>query len=249
MEPREGRPLEQMEYTVEFYQGQEGNDDWGKPAKVTETVMGHSNPKFETIFNYDWKMGEGQLWRFNVKEKFVGGGGVSVANEAPPVFVKVDDYVQKNRCDKAPSRYPLFADRGGALVIEETQPFKFRLSGKNIPHKGAFGTKSDPYVECYWKKGACGEYHQFHKTGYVKWSENPVWDEVIEFPVYVKEEPLMFKFRVLDRDPLTPNEFIGEGEVHAAELCACGVGETLTVKLTGDKTGDAALDITLVWVA
>jgi len=247
MEPKEGRPLQQVEYCVELYHGREGNDDWGDCVQMTEPIMGESSPKFTPVFGYDWTMGEGQLWRFLVVEKFVGGNKTNVEGQAPPVVVKVDEYVQRCREEVGAVRFPLYDDKGGSLVLLPTEPFRFRLSGKNIPHKGAFGTKSDPYVECYWKRGTNGEYHRFHKTKYVKWSENPDWDEVIDLPIYVKDEPMMFKFRVLDRDPLTPNEYIGEVEVHAAKLFACAAGETLTVKMTGDKKGEAELNITLVW--
>jgi len=248
MPPKEGRPLEQMEYAVQLYHGREGNDDFGKCVQTSEPIMGEYSPKFDTVFNYDWTKGAGQLWRFVVTEKFHAGNGVAVDGHAPPVVVNVDDYVimLKSSEGKGPLRYPLDGDNCGVLLIQGTQPFKFRLRGKNIPHKGAFGTKSDPYVECYWKKGSSGCWKQFHKTGYVKWSENPVWDDEIEFFLYVKEEPMMFKFRVLDKDLLTKDEYIGEVEVHGAELCGCQIGETLSVKLTGDPKGEATLDITLI---
>lgn len=55
-----------------------------------------------------------------------------------------------------------------------------------IPRKDAMGGKSDPYVECYWRLGQEEEFKKFYTTKYVDDTEDPVWDERIEFMNFVR---------------------------------------------------------------
>jgi hypothetical protein len=49
-----------------------------------------------------------------------------------------------------------------------------------------FGGASDPFVECYWRKGRDGNDTLFYTTKVIEDVESPDWDETIEFANYQK---------------------------------------------------------------
>ncbi len=50
----------------------------------------------------------------------------------------------------------------------------------------AFNGASDPFVECFWRIGSKGNDTLFYTTKVVEDSENPDWNETIEFKNYQK---------------------------------------------------------------
>jgi len=57
---------------------------------------------------------------------------------------------------------------------------------RNVPKMDTFGGASDPYVECFWRKGKDGNDTLFYTTKVIDDVENADWDETIEFPNYQK---------------------------------------------------------------
>jgi len=60
-----------------------------------------------------------------------------------------------------------------------------------LPKKDAFSGKSDPYVECYWRKGAKGKDTLFYTTKTIDDVENADWNELIEFSNYQKNTQMV----------------------------------------------------------
>lgn len=60
-----------------------------------------------------------------------------------------------------------------------------------VPKMDAFNGLSDPFVECYWRKGKAGNDTLFYTTKVIEDSENPDWNEIIEFQNYQNKAGLV----------------------------------------------------------
>lgn len=73
------------------------------------------------------------------------------------------------------------------MFVKKTVPFYFTLYARSLPKKDSLGGLSDPFVECFWKKGKDSkEEILFYTTPVIDNVENPDWKDRIEFSNYQK---------------------------------------------------------------
>jgi len=173
---------------------------------TTDTLKDNDNPEWLNVFWINWKRGTQQKLHFIIKDHDTLGKDDDVGE----VTIDVDQYVDKNQDLKVP-----LVPEGGELLIKRTQPTRFQLYARNVPHKDQFNGKSDPYVEVYWRVGKEGADHLIGSTAIINDEENPDWKETFEFSNYQKGTNQYLFFKVLDSDALTGSDFLGELLVEA----------------------------------
>jgi hypothetical protein len=179
--------------------------DWTPLATAqTDTLDDNASPEFNNVFWFMWNKGTGQQWHFEVKNH----NTISKDDAIGQVDVNVDDYVLKNNQDLT-----VKLNEGGNLIIKKTTPVRFQLYARNIPKMDTFGGASDPFVECYWRKGREGNDTLFFTTGKIDDQENVDWPEIIEFSNYQKGSGQYWHFKVFDYDSTTGNDNLGDALV------------------------------------
>lgn len=151
--------------------------DW-IPIGQTDVIDDNANPEFNNVFWFMWNKGTNQKWHFEVKNK----NTITKDDALGQVDVLVDDYVLKNNQDLTIK----LNDGAGSLILKKTTPVRFQLYARNLPKMDTFGGASDPFVECYWRKGRDGNDTKFYTTETQTDKENADWNETIEFSNYQK---------------------------------------------------------------
>jgi len=175
-----------------------------EPKKIgqTEVIDNQPNPEFATALTFSWTRGTNQTLLFKLKDS-----DRLRDNDIGTVSLSADQFAANG------FKANLNLSSGGTILVQKTEPVKFKLYGRNFPRldPGLTGTgKSDAYVKVYWRRGAKGEERQFHKTPIINDIENPDWPEVIEFPNYIKGNDLWLSFKVLDSDGVNKDDKIGD---------------------------------------
>lgn len=171
-----------------------------EPTKFgqTEVIDNEPNPEFATVIWFNWKKGSNQTLIFKLKDS-----DRIRDNDIDKVNLEADTFALKG------FKVNLSLSNGGSILIQKTQPIRFMLYARGLPHKDPFNGKSDPYVECYWRRGAKGQERKFFTTSVLNDLENADWPEIIEFPNYIKGQDLYLVFRVYDSDGVK-SEDLGE---------------------------------------
>jgi len=177
--------------------------DW-TPIGQTDQLEDNANPEFNNVFWFMWNKGTGQQWHFEVKNH----NTISKDDTIGLVDVNVDDYVLKNNQDLT-----VKLSEGGNLILKKTTPVRFQLYARNLPKMDTFGGASDPFVECYWRRGRDGNDTLFFTTETQQDKENADWNEIIEFSNYQKGTSQYWHFKVFDHDSTTGNDNLGDALV------------------------------------
>lgn len=177
--------------------------DW-TPIGQTDTLDDNANPQFNNVFWFMWNKGTGQQWHFEVKSHNTIGKDDALGQ----VDVNVDDYVLKSNQDLT-----VKLSDGGNLIVKKTTPVRFSLYARNLPKMDTFGGASDPFVECYWRRGRDGNDTMFAKTEKQDDKENADWTDIIEFSNYQKGTDQYWHFKVFDYDSTTGNDNLGDALV------------------------------------
>jgi hypothetical protein len=177
--------------------------DW-IPIGQTETLKDTVNPTFLKVFTFEWTKGFNQKWHFEVKEPHTLSKDVLIGQ----ADVTIDEYVLQKSQDMT-----VKLSEGGSLVIKKVEPVSFRLYARMVPKMDPLNGASDPFVVCSWRIGKDGNNTEFYKTKVVKDSENPDWNETIEFPNYQKRADMWWHFKVYDEDSVSGNDVVGEALV------------------------------------
>jgi Ca2+-dependent lipid-binding protein len=177
--------------------------DW-IPIGQTDVIDDNANPEFNNVFWFMWNKGTNQQLNFEVKNK----NTISKDDVLGTVNVNVDDYVLKNNQDLT-----VKLSDAGSLILKKTTPVRFQLYARNLPKMDTFGGASDPFVECYWRKGREGNDTKFFTTETQTDKENADWNEIIEFSNYQKGTNQYWHFKVFDHDSTTGNDNLGDALV------------------------------------
>jgi len=166
-----------------------------------------SSPDWTQAFWFIWKQGSGQKWHFRVldhknENKLIGEGSLDV-----------DNFAGLNTATK------VSLDTGsGELYVKPTTPLKFKLAASNLIRSDEFNGKSDPYVKVYFRQGEHGKDTKFYTTSTIDNVENARWDDVIEFPHYIKGTDQYLRFKVRDSDSITKDDHLGEVIIRADSI-------------------------------
>jgi len=153
------------------------------------------------------------------------------------VDVTIDEYVLQKNQDMT-----VKLNDGGSLVIKKVTPVNIRLYARMVPKMDTFGGASDPFVECYWRIGKDGNDTLFYTTKTIEDSENPDWNETIEFANYQKGTNMWWHFKVQDSDSVSGNDFVGETLVEIDPFVTKRAAKIN--KLSTDAKNKATLGIT-----
>ncbi|OXA59672.1 rasGAP-activating-like protein 1 [Folsomia candida] len=206
--------------------------DWA-PIGQTETLKENNSPDFLKVFTFEWTKGKNQQWHFEVKGKHT----ITKDEALGTADIKIDEYVlQKNQEMTIP------LSNGGSLIVKKVQPVTFRLFARMVPKMDAFNGASDPFVECFWRFGNKGNDTLFYTTKVVEDSENPDWNETIEFKNYQKGKDMWWHFKVHDQDSVSGNDFVGEALVEVDPFVLKRAAQNK--KLSTDPKNKATLTIT-----
>lgn len=200
--------------------------DW-TPIGQTDVYTDNDNPDFYNVFSLVWIKGTKQVLHFEVKNK-----NTLKDDAIGQVDIDVDEYVlQKNQDTTAK------LSEVGSIVVKKTTPISFRLYARNVPKMDTFGGASDPFVECFWRKGKDGNDTLFYTTKVIEDVENADWDETIGFPNYQKGADQYWHFKVHDRDSVSGNDFVGETLVEVDPFVQKRAAKVN--RLSNDKVKDA----------
>jgi Ca2+-dependent lipid-binding protein len=166
---------------------------------TSEVVVDDPNPEFTQVFWFVWKKGTEQKWSL----KFRDQDNLRPDNPLGEVTVDVDQYVANRE------KLNVTLDTNATVLIQKTTPLKIRLYARNLPSKDTIG-KSDPFVNLYWRRGAKGDDIKFAQTSVIENEENPDWNDVIEFPNYIKGTDQWWSFQVRDHDGIGSDDDLGE---------------------------------------
>jgi len=211
---------------------QEVTKDW-LPVGETEKLKANNNPDFLSVLTYEWTKGKNQIWHFEVKAKH----SISKDEILGTADIKIDEYVLQKNQDMT-----VKLSEGGTLIVKKVQPVTFRLFARMVPKMDTFNGASDPFVECYWRIGNKGNDTLFYTTKTIEDSENPDWNETIEFKNYQKGTDMWWHFKVQDSDSVSGNDFIGEALVEIDPFVAKRAA--MNKKLSTDAKNKATLTIT-----
>jgi len=176
--------------------------DWTAIGQ-TETIKENNSPTFLKVFTFEWTRGKNQQFHFEVK----GHHSITKDDALGQADLSVDEYVLQ----KSQTATVKLSD-GGTLTIQKVEPVKFRLYARTVPKLDPLSGLSDPFVMCYWRSGKNGTDTLFYTTKVVKDSENPDWNETIEFLNYQKGADMWWNFKVYDEDSVG-KDVIGEALV------------------------------------
>jgi len=207
--------------------------DW-TPIGQTDTLDDIASPEFNKVFWFMWNKGTGQQWHFEVKSH----NTISKDDALGQVDVNVDDYVLKNNQDLT-----VKLNDGGNLILKKTTPVRFALYARNLPKMDTFGGASDPFVECFWRKGRDGNDTLFFTTEKQDDKENVDWKEIIEFSNYQKGTNQFWHFKVHDQDSTSGNDFLGDALVEVDPFVTKRAAKINTLK-SDNKDNKGTLTVT-----
>ncbi|CAG7787024.1 unnamed protein product [Allacma fusca] len=189
---------------------------------TTDVIQDDDNPTWLNVFWVIWKRGTGQKLRLVIRDN----DRFARDEDVGEVVMNLDEYVSSGQDLKA------LLVGGGQIHVQGTQPFKFKLFARNIPHMDSFGGKSDPFVEVYWRQGI-GADHLIATTAVINNEDNPDWVEVLEFANYRKGTQQLLYFKVYDHDGVTRNDFVGAQILDADSFVT--KRQTVIVNLTTEE--------------
>jgi len=241
MPSTEDRDVGKLEYSIVISYGAGDNvkDNCKEEFGATEVVKGSLDPCFKDVFSLNWTKGKKQHLCFCIKGLYRANESVSVGFAPLKVCMATDEYVQKGENLK------IELEGGGYLVVQKVTPVAFKLAGMKIPRKDMFHGKSDPYVQCYWRVGENNDQDdtQFQVTKHIDDTENPEWEERVTFKNYIKGANMWLRFVMMDYDPASEDDLIGEALINADALVEA---KTIETKMSGDPKGEATLIVTTV---
>jgi hypothetical protein len=213
---------------------------------VTEHFVNISgDPEWNKVFWVVWNQGTRQKIHVRAID-YPHGVRDPRVREIGYGALDVDSYVENGEVGNVTLTAPEIGGGGKLIIFKKTTPIKFQLSARNLRPADEFGTKSDPYVKVYYRKGRNGPNNKFYTTSVINNVGDADWEDVIDFDNLQFGSDQFLFFKVRDKDSITRDDHLGEAVFNVDDFLTTQRCTPIPIPLEKSDRKDATLMITVV---